>query len=148
MSGVINVSLAFAGRESELDQLHALFAQRRSVLIIGPAGIGKSALLNEVRSRTPLIVCEDTSKLGRICDGLERQLGWNHPRLTVIERKNRLLAYFERRSQLIAFDHVAHTPPRIARFMARLSQHVPVWIACRSEMPHDKRLREGANSWL
>jgi hypothetical protein len=137
MSVAVNISLTFAGREKELTLLKSLYAQRRHVLISGSPGIGKSALLNQVRFHSPFLLCEDTSKLSRICDCLERQLGWTHSRLNVIERKNRLLAYIERRSEPVAFDHVTQTTPRIARFMAHLSEHVPVWIACRSELPHD-----------
>jgi hypothetical protein len=135
MSGVIETGLAFAGRESQLDQLHALFAQRRHVLLIGPAGIGKSALLRHFGSGASLLFCKETSRLSQICDGLERQLGCNHPRLTVSERKKRLISYVAKRGQPIVFDHLAHTPPRIAGFIALLTQHVPVWISCRSEMP-------------
>lgn len=133
----MNVSLVFAGRQRELTKLNSLYAQRKHVLLIGPPGIGKSALLQQVRLHSPLLLCEETSKLSRICDGLERQLGWTHYRLNVIERKNRLLTYIERRGEPVAFDHVAQTPPRIARFMAHLREHVPSWIVCRSELPHD-----------
>jgi hypothetical protein len=137
MPGAINMGLAFAGREPEVKQLRALFAERKNVVLIGPAGIGKSALLSQMKLHSSLLICEDTSKLSRICDALERQLGWTHVRLNVIERKNRLIQYIERRGQPVAFDQISQTPPRIARFMAHLSQHVPVWIVCRSELPHD-----------
>jgi hypothetical protein len=137
MSSALNISLAFAGRDKELAKLKSLYAQRRHVLISGPKGIGKSALVNQVRFQSPLLVCEDTTKLSRICDSLERQFGWTHSRLNVLERKNRLLAYIEKRGESVAFDQVSQTTPRIARFMAHLSAHVPVWIVCRSESPHD-----------
>lgn len=133
----VNISLAFAGRRRELAQLNSFYVQRKHVLIIGPAGIGKSALLQQVRLHFPFLLCEETSKLSRICDGLERQLGWTHYKLNIIERKNRLLTYIERRGEPTVFDHVAQTPPRIARFMAHLSAHVPIWIACRSDAPND-----------
>src|ERR1700738_1350237 len=55
--------LSFAGRNSELEQLRTLYLQGRHVLIVGPPGIGKTALLNEFRTRAPLLVCKDTSKL-------------------------------------------------------------------------------------
>src|SRR5581483_268587 len=85
----------------------------------------------------PLLVCGETSSLRRICDTIERQLAWTHHKPNVIERKNRLLAHLVRRGEPVAFDHVAHTPPRVARFMNLLAQKTPVWIACRSDRPHD-----------
>ena len=119
-----------------------LYAQRKHVLVVGIEGIGKTALLRQVSHRCPMLVCEETSSLRRICDSLERQLGWNHYKLNVVERKNRLLAYLERRGEPVAFDQVALTPPRVARFIGRLADHIPVWIACRSD-----RSREIGRVW-
>lgn len=133
----MNKSFAFFGRETEIEQLRSLHGLRKHVLIVGPAGIGKTALLRQIRQQLPLLICEDTSSLRRICDSLERQLGWTHYKLNVIERKNRLLAHLERRGEPVAFDHVALTPPRVARFVAHLAEQVPIWIACRSDRPHE-----------
>jgi AAA ATPase domain len=133
----MNKSFAFFGREKEIEQLRSLHAVGNHVLIVGPAGIGKTALLQQIRQRLSLLVCEDTSSLRRVCDSLERQLGWTHNKRNVIERKNRLLAHLEKRGEPVAFDHVAHTPPRVARFMTFLSEKIPVWIACRSDRPDE-----------
>lgn len=133
----MNKSFAFFGREKEIEQLRSLHALGKHVLIVGPAGIGKTALLRQIRQRLPLLVCEDTSSLRRICDGLERQLGWSHHKLNVIERKNRLRAHLVLRGEPVAFDHVAHAAPRVARFMDLLAEKIPVWIACRSDRSHE-----------
>jgi hypothetical protein len=133
----MNKSFAFFGREKEIEQLRSLHALRKHVLIVGSAGIGKTALLRQIRQRSPLLICEDTSSLRRICDSIERQLGWIHYKLNVIERKNRLLAHLERRGEPVAFDHMALTPPRVARFMALLAEKIPIWIACRSDRAHE-----------
>jgi hypothetical protein len=129
----MNKSLAFFGRQGLIDSLRELFAQRKHVLIVGTEGIGKTALLRQITHSCPMLLCEETSSLQRICDSLERQLGWTHYKLNVVERKNRLLAYLERRGEPVAFDQVAFTPPRVARFIGRLADHIPVWIACRSD---------------
>ena len=133
----MNKSFAFFGRAIEIEQLRSLYALRKHVLIVGPAGIGKTALLRQIRQQFPLLICEDTSSLRRICDSIERQLGWTHYKLNVIERKNRLLAHLVRRGEPVAFDHVALTPPRVARFMALLAEKIPIWIACRSDRAHE-----------
>jgi hypothetical protein len=120
-------------RKELIQRLRTVYSERKNAALIGPGGIGKTTLLREISEFLPLQICAETSSLGRICDELEHQLGWNHGKPSLIERKNRLLRYFEQRREPIAFDHVAETPPRVARFIAHLSQHIPVWIACRSD---------------
>jgi hypothetical protein len=129
-------------RQELIRHLRTIYSERKNVLLVGPAGIGKTKVLFEIRQTLPLQICEETSSLGRICDSLEQQLGWDPARLSIIERKNRLLYYLEQRREPIAFDHVAETPPRVARFIAHLTQHVPVWIACRSD-----RRKEVGHIW-
>jgi len=131
----MNANRAFVGRQKELEQLRRSYAEHSHVLIVGIAGIGKTVLLREVAQYFSILLCEETSSLGRICESLERQLGWTHRHMNVVERKNRLLLYLARRGELIAFDSMALTPPRVARFIARLAECSPVWIACRSDQP-------------
>ena len=133
----MNKSSVFLGRQKELEQLRALHAMRRHVLIVGAAGIGKTALLHHVREFSSILICDDSSSLRRICASFEPQLGCTHYKLNVIQRKNRLLVDLERRGEPVAFDHVIQTAPRVARFMARVAEKIPIWIACRSDRAHD-----------
>ncbi len=133
----MNKSSVFLGRQKEVEQLRALHAMRRHVLIVGGEGIGKTALLHHVRQFSSILICDDSSSLRRICDSLERQLGCGHYKLNVIERKNRLLIDLERRGGPVVFDHVVHIAPRVARFIGHLSEKIPIWIACRSDQPDD-----------
>ena len=48
-----------------------------------------------------------------------------------------LLAYAQRRGEVVALDHLALTPPRVSRFVEHLAERVPVWIACRSTLADD-----------
>lgn len=133
----MNGNRSFAGREKEVEQLRRSYAERRHVLIVGPAGIGKTALIRHAQQYCPLLLCEDTSSLRRICESLERQFGWAHRKMNVVERKNRLFPYLAQRRQLVVFDGVSLTPPRVARFIANLIERIPVWIACRSARPKE-----------
>jgi hypothetical protein len=120
-------------RKAIVQQLCSLYSQRKHVLLVGAAGIGKTRMLLDVSMLQPLQICAETSCLTQICTSLERHLGWHHEPARVIERKNRLLNYLISRKEPLAFDHVAATPPRVARFIAHLTDHFPIWIACRSD---------------
>jgi ABC-type phosphate/phosphonate transport system ATPase subunit len=100
----VNANRPFVGRQKEIEHLRRSYAEHSKILIVGKAGIGKTALLREMARCFSILLCEDTSSLGRICESLERQLGWTRRDMNVVERKNRLLLYLARRGQLIAFD--------------------------------------------
>jgi energy-coupling factor transporter ATP-binding protein EcfA2 len=124
-------------RDQLLEELRRLHSQRKNVLLIGPAGIGKSTLLRTLSETLPLTICDETSSLGRLCERLENRIGWSHEKLNLIFRKNRLLRYLKTHPQLVAFDHVFETRPRVARFIGHLLDELPVWIACRSDRRRD-----------
>jgi hypothetical protein len=129
----MNNSLVFFGRQELIENFRVLYTQRKHVLIVGAGGIGKTALLRQVSQRCPMLVCEESSSLRRICGSLEGQLEWARDKVNVIERKNQLSGYLGRRGEPVAFDQVASTTPRVARFFGRLADKIPVWIACRSD---------------
>jgi hypothetical protein len=133
----VSSDLAFVDRKKVIATLLRLHDSSSHVLIVGSEGVGKSALLRHVRQFRPILLCEESSSIRRICEGLERQLGWTHREMNVVERKNRLLPYLSRRRQTVALDGVAATPPRVARFIGRLCERVPVWISCRSTQPKE-----------
>ena len=95
----MNRSLAFYGRNEVVSNLRTLYTERKNVLIVGPPGIGKTALLRHLNQSYPMLLCETTSSLRRICDNLELQLGWTHYKRNVVERKNRLLSHLLRRDE-------------------------------------------------
>jgi putative ribosome biogenesis GTPase RsgA len=45
----VNLTLPFVGREKEMARLRQLHQQRRLVLLLGAEGMGKSALVEQLR---------------------------------------------------------------------------------------------------
>ena len=102
----LSFELSFVGREREITQLGALHAQRKHVLIIGPAGVGKSALVERLREQLTLLVSSKSSHLGGICEGLEPQLGLTPAGLKLLERKKRLREALGAAGRSVVFDGV------------------------------------------
>jgi AAA ATPase domain len=108
----LNHSLGFAGREKEIMRLRELYSARKCVLLVGPAGVGKTALLQQIRQQSSMFLCEETSSLTRIFDCLEQQLAWEHNKMKLVERKNRLLRHLGGLGEPVVLDHLAFTTPR------------------------------------
>lgn len=124
-------------RDQLLQELRRLHRHERNVLLVGPAGIGKTTLLRTLSETLPLTICDETSSLGRLCDCLGNRIGWSHEKLGIIVRKNRLLRYLRTHPDPIVLDHVAETGPRVARFIGHLLDDLSVWIVCRSDRRRD-----------
>ncbi len=131
------VAIPFVGRESEIARLRHLHAQRRHVLLLGPAGVGKSALIQQLARHLPLLISPKSTRLAEMFGALEQSLGLNAADLRLVQRKNRLLTALARAGQTVVFDGVEWTTPRLSSFLECVCARVPVWIATRSEHSWD-----------
>ena len=139
----------FIGREKQLAALLELHRQRRNVLIVGSPGVGKSALLRQVRDRLPLLLIHRAVKLKDLFNSLKELLELEQIQGGVSEVKNNLLARIQAKGQPVAFDSVADTPKAVAKFIFDLSTVVPVWIVCRSDLPHEiGRVSDGLSDFV
>ena len=133
----MSLQLPFVGRGKEAARLQQLHAQRKHVLILGPAGVGKSALIRHAACCLPLLVCPQSERLSGICTSLEAQLGLCGTEQRLPERKRRLLRAVTEMGKTVVFDAVGWTTPKLSAFLGCVSQRVPVWIATRSEHSWD-----------
>jgi hypothetical protein len=131
------VELPFTGRGKELARLKQLHAQRRHILILGPAGVGKSALIERIRAPFGLCICPNSERLSEICEALEREFQQEPGGLHLVRRKNRLLEKLKGTNRTVVFDGVVWTTPKLAGFIENVSTRAPVWICTRSEHPWD-----------
>jgi hypothetical protein len=127
----------FVSRAKEIARLTELHAKRKHVLILGMAGMGKSALVRQVCGRLNLVVSGNSEHLGEICDGLEREVGLDSGGLKLLQRKQRLQEALWAAERAVVFDGVGWTGPKVTSFFESLTQRVPVWICTRSEHPWD-----------
>jgi hypothetical protein len=130
-------ALPFVGRKREIAQLRWLHARRKHVLILGPAGVGKTALVAHLRDSLGLRVCPASERLSEICDALERGPGFEAGKLHLVRRRNRLLKSFTGAQYAVVFDGVSWTTPKISSFFDCVSECMPVWICARSEHAWD-----------
>ena len=133
----MNLSLPFAGRKKEIAQLRRLHARRGHALIIGPEGVGKSALVEHLRGMLPLVLCAQSRTLGEICGHLENELNSSAPPLPLVQRKNRLLKILAETHPTVVFDGAGWTTPKVSSFLENAIARAPVWICCRSAEPWD-----------
>lgn len=131
------LALPFIGREKELARLERLLTTRQSALILGPAGVGKTALLVRLKLQCDFLLCPQADRLAAICECLEAQLGLNPDDLRLVRRKNRVLQALAEAKRPVVFDGVGWTTPRLASFLEGVMARVPVWIATRSEHSWD-----------
>lgn len=129
--------LPFVGRRKEAARLADLHAQRKHVLILGPAGVGKSALVAHLRGQLPLLWCPRSAHLGEICDALEAELGLKSEDLKLVQRKQRLRPALADAGNTVVFDGVVWTGPQLSSFLESVVERVPVWLCARSEHSWD-----------
>lgn len=120
---------------AQLRQLHKL---RRHVLILGAEGIGKSALVEQLREPLGLWICPRSEHLGEICESLECELDLAVGDLLLVKRKNRILKMLKETKRVtVVFDGASWTTPKLGAFIENVSLCAPVWICARSEHPWD-----------
>jgi hypothetical protein len=124
-------------RETEITRLRELHAQRKHVLILAPAGVGKSALVGHLCPALDLLVSLKSAHLGEICGCLEPKLGLNPQGLKLLERKKRLRETLALGGRTVVFDGVGWTTPKVSSFVESIAVRAPVWICTRSEHPWD-----------
>jgi predicted ATPase len=133
----VRLTIPFVGHGREIARLRQLHKQRKHVLILGPAGVGKSALVARLRDSLNLRVCPASERLSEICETLERELKLAESDLHLVRRKNRLLKSLIGTKRAVVFDGVSWTTPKISSFFDCVSERVPVWICARSEHAWD-----------
>ncbi|HXP61072.1 MAG TPA: hypothetical protein VN829_11305 [Dongiaceae bacterium] len=129
--------MPFVARRKETARLRELHAERKHALILGPAGVGKSALIAHLRDSLGLLISPKSEHWGRICGSLEPQLGLEAADLKLLQRKQRVREALRGAGRTVVFDGVGWTTPKLSSFFERIAEGAPVWICARSEHAWD-----------
>ena len=130
-------SLPFVARRKELARLSELHAELKHTLILGPAGVGKSALIARLRDSLALLISPRSEHWGEICDGFEPQLRLEAAEMKLLQRKQRVREALRGAGRTVVFDGVGWTTPKLSSFFERIAEGAPVWICARSEHSWD-----------
>lgn len=120
--------LPLVGRRQELENLTAALRNRRSRLLLGPPGIGKTRLLQEAirLAGEPAILAPQPTVLHSLLVMLACQLGCRvkgaQPleRLTSVRLRPLVLESLHRSPVCLLIEDVAHAGPRMYRFLQEL----------------------------
>jgi DNA polymerase III delta prime subunit len=129
--------LPFVGRKKEVSRLQRLHAQGKHALILGPPGVGKTALVNHLKAGLGLLLCPQSGHVGSICESLEPQLGLARRDLKLVQRKQHLRQALAQAGRTVVFDGVNWTTPKLSSFLELAMERAPIWICARSEHAHD-----------
>jgi hypothetical protein len=131
------VAIPFVGRTKQTAQLEELHSRKKHTLILGPEGVGKTAIVNHLKEKLNLIVSPQSERFVAILDSLEAGLGLTADGLKVPQRKRRLLPALVKEQRTVVFDGVSWMTPRLSYFLECIMERVPMWICTRSEHSWD-----------
>jgi hypothetical protein len=130
-------AVPFVGRQTLLHRLGRLYRSSRHVLLFGPPGAGKSALIQEFIRTHPVLFAPRCNCLGQLLSALEPAAGLDRGEFKLAARVHRLAARLPQIGRPIVIDNVARVPPRVAHLLRALMLRQPVWLIVRSAHPLD-----------
>jgi hypothetical protein len=130
-------AIPMIGRRDELSRLAAAMIARRSQLIVGPAGSGKTRLVEEAlrRSQQPAIAARWPDVLHDLLLEMAGKLGCHLRRPTSLNLKIAVLNAIEKSPCCVILENAADAEPRIYRFLQHIFYvpHVCLIVTARSK---------------
>jgi hypothetical protein len=120
-------------RKTELNVVREHLRVGKSLAVVGPEGVGKSALITEaIRDRSDVLYCGDTSTLKTACESLLAQLHLAVNEADNVARKRAVLKATTGKKLWFVFDHIGWVSPKLLAFLENLSESHPMILVTRS----------------
>lgn len=107
----------------------------KHVLLVGPAGSGKSMIVRETARRFPMLLAERPGCLGDFLSDVELQLRLESGGLKLAARVHHAAAELPKLGRPLVLENVRRVPPRVAHLVRFLVVRQPVWLVVRSTTP-------------
>ena len=128
----------FVGRGPLLRRLGAMYRAGKHVLLVGPAGVGKSLIVDQLARSFPLLRAPRSGCLGDFLADVEPQAGLAPADdLKLAARVHRFAAEVPKAGRTLVLDNVRRVPPRVAHLIRVMLIRQPVWLVVRSTAPLD-----------
>jgi len=121
------------GRDHELQILRKHLRTGRNLVVVGPEGVGKSALVTEaIRGQADALYCANTATLKSACESLLGQLRLAVPEADNVARKRAILKATAGKKCCFVFDHVGWVSPKLVSFLNNVHESHSMIIVTRS----------------
>ncbi len=134
---------AVIGRSQILDAVGTLAVRGETVLVYGPLGIGKTAILGELARRAeqagrPCAICPRTERLSDVTEALVRCYATGTGTLTQRQRRSCVRVAIERKPGILLLDHLLDVGNAVKGYLRSLrGTGLGVVIAVDVEQPRD-----------
>jgi hypothetical protein len=121
------------GRDKELAIVRKHLHAGKNLVVFGPAGVGKTALVAEgLHDTSNALYSADTSTLKGACESLLTELKLSVPEADNIVRKRAILKATAGKNYGFVFDHVGWVSPKLLSFLENLHALHPLLVVTRS----------------
>ncbi len=100
----------FVGRAPLVRRLERMVRAGKHVLLVGPAGVGKSMLVDQVTRRYPMIRAPHCGCFGDLLAEVEPQMGLDAEGLTMAKRVHRAAAALPKARRALVLENVRRVP--------------------------------------
>lgn len=113
------------GRDEILDTVEALAFSGETVLVYGPLGIGKTAILGQLAHRAdhagrPCAICPRTERLSDVTEALVRGYATRTGALTQRKRRSRVRLAIEHNPGILLLDHLLEVGSAVKGYLRSL----------------------------